>query len=46
MKYTERLARPLNVSGPESIMLKVRKTIHLLQPIEQATVEEGRSIFI
>lgn len=40
VKYAESLARPLNVSGPESIVLDVRKTIHLLLPIEQATVEE------
>ncbi|GAB7548529.1 hypothetical protein CS8_082230 [Cupriavidus sp. 8B] len=40
VKYAESLAQPLNVSGPESIVLDVRKTIHLLLPIEQATVEE------
>jgi AraC-like DNA-binding protein len=40
VKYAESLARPLNVSGPESIVLDVRKTIHLLLPIEQATVDE------
>lgn len=39
-KYAESLAQPLNVSGPESIVLDVRKTIHLLLPIEQATIEE------
>lgn len=40
VKYAESMARPLNVSGPESIVLDVRKTIHLLLPIEQATVDE------
>lgn len=40
VKYAESLVRPLNVSGPQSIVLDVRKTIHLLLPIEQATVEE------
>jgi len=40
VKYAESLAQPLNVSGPESIVLDVRKTIHLLLPIERATVEE------
>ncbi len=40
VKYAESLARPLNVSGPESIVLDVRKTIYLLLPIEQATVDE------
>lgn len=40
VRYAESLAMPLNVSGPESIVLDVRKTIHLLLPIEQATVEQ------
>jgi len=40
VKYAESLARPLNVSGPGSIVVDVRQTIHLLLPIEQATVEE------
>ncbi len=40
VRYAESLAKPLNVSGPESIVLDVRKTIHLLLPIEQATVEQ------
>lgn len=40
VRYAESLAMPLNVSGPESIVLDVRKSIHLLLLIEQATVEQ------
>jgi AraC-like DNA-binding protein len=40
VRYAESLADPLNVSGPRSIVLDVRRAIHLLLPIEQATVDE------
>src|SRR5262245_33350333 len=40
VRYAESLANPLNVSEPNSIVLDVRKTIHLLLPIEQAAVEQ------
>ncbi len=40
VRYAESLADPLNVSGPRSIVLDVRRAIHLLLPIEQATVNE------
>ncbi|SPK70061.1 AraC family transcriptional regulator (plasmid) [Cupriavidus taiwanensis] len=40
VRYAESLARPLNESEQGSIALDVRKTIYLLLPIEQASVDE------
>ncbi|SAL81886.1 AraC family transcriptional regulator [Caballeronia arvi] len=40
VRYAESLANPLNVSGPNSIVLDVRKTIYLLLPIDQAAVDQ------
>ncbi|MEM5292310.1 AraC family transcriptional regulator [Paraburkholderia sabiae] len=40
VRYAESLANPLNLSEPYSIVLDVRKTIYLLLPIEQASVDQ------
>jgi AraC-like DNA-binding protein len=40
VRYGESLARPFNVSGPDAIVLEVRKAIYLLLPIEQAVVDK------
>ncbi|SIT49579.1 conserved hypothetical protein [Paraburkholderia piptadeniae] len=40
VRYGESLARPLNVSGPDAIVLDVRKAIYVLLPIEQAVVNQ------
>lgn len=43
VRYAESLANPLNLSEPHSIVLDVRKTIYLLLPIEQASVDQVAS---
>jgi AraC-like DNA-binding protein len=40
VRYAESLADPLNVTSADSTALEVRKAIHLLLPLEQATVEQ------
>jgi AraC-like DNA-binding protein len=40
VRYAESLARPLNVSGPDAIVLDVRKAIYVLLPIDQAVVHQ------
>jgi AraC-like DNA-binding protein len=43
VRYAESLANPLNLAEPHSIVLDVRKSIHLLLPIEQADVAQVAS---
>lgn len=40
VRYAESLARPLNVAGPDAIVLDVRKAVYLLLPIEQASADQ------
>jgi AraC-like DNA-binding protein len=39
VRYAESLANPLNDPGADSIALEVRKTIYLLLPLSQASIE-------
>ena len=39
VRYAESLAAPLNVSGPDAIVMDVRRAIYLLLPLEQASIE-------
>ncbi|MGF6603567.1 AraC-like DNA-binding protein [Paraburkholderia sp. GAS448] len=39
VRYAESLANPLNVTTADSIALEVRKTIYLLLPLNQASIE-------